>query len=55
MRARIYLTIVEELDVVTEDDVSRCIAEHDEDVVIAAIRLTDIKDALLDGTIVSAS
>ncbi|VDB90174.1 unnamed protein product [Peniophora sp. CBMAI 1063] len=51
LRARIYLSVVDHLTTITEVDISRCIAEHDSDIVITAIRPSDIKDALLDGTI----
>lgn len=53
LRARVYLNVVDDREDVTEADVTCCIAEHGDDVIKAAIRTSDIKDALRDGTIVS--
>ncbi|KZV65804.1 hypothetical protein PENSPDRAFT_737481 [Peniophora sp. CONT] len=52
LRARVYLSVVDERENVTEADVTRCIAEHGDEIIKAAIRTGDIKGALRDGTIV---
>lgn len=53
LRARVYLSVIDDLENITEVDVTRCIAEHGDEVIKTAIRASDVKDALRDGTIVS--